>query len=346
MRHPVAHGRRSALVSGATGYIGSWLIPRLLAQGWSVRAVGRRPRPTWMPAEVDYRRVDLLRADDLDALSRGVSHVFHLAGASSSLSSSEEMYQSNAVATERLVASLLGGDVQRLVYFSSTSVYGEEEQLPVPVREDVEPHPSRLYGKTKWQAEQAVWSAGQSGLPVVVLRPVSVYGPGNVKLLASAVLDTAIERSGGQRRLPVHAEPVELRLVHIDDVVGASIHLARCADVIGRAFNVAFPEYPTNHEVVEILGGVFGLAPELSDDPDCGLNYDDRAAERDTMLSRGMQPNILLTDERFRFLRRANRNNRLSVDALLSTGFRFEHRDLKEAIENVVAWYRDTQWIL
>lgn len=337
---------RSALVTGATGFIGSSLVAALQANGWSVRAVGRRPRPRRLPTEVDYRMIDLVRETDLSALSRGITHVFHVAGASSSLSSTDEMYQSNVVATDRLVASLTGGEGQRLVYFSSTSVYGEEDQLPLPVREDVQPRPSRAYGKTKWLAEQAAWSAGESGLPVVVMRPVTVYGPGNVKLLGSAILDTAIEAFSGQRNLLVHAEPIEQRLVHIDDLVSASLHLAQCDGAVGRAFNVVFPEYPTNHRIVEILGDVFDLTPEISDDPECGLSYDARAAARSAMLSRGMKPDILLTKERFRFLRKANRNNRLSVDNLLRTGFRFKDRSLEEPIKRAVTWYKDSRWIL
>jgi nucleoside-diphosphate-sugar epimerase len=299
-----------------------------------------------MPAEVDYRRVDLAGEDDLGPVSDGVTHVFHLAGASSSLSSGDEMQQSNVVATERLAASLAGTDVERLVYVSSSSVYGEEEPLPLPVSEDTEPHPSRSYGKAKWQAEQAVWAAGTSGLPVVVLRPVSVYGPGTIKLLASTILDAALERSAGRRELPVHAEPVELRLVHIDDVVRASLHLALCADAGGRAFNVVFPDYPTNHRIVEMVARSLGLTPGLSDDPDCGLDHDQRAAQRHQMLEGGMEPPILLTERRFQFLRRENRNNRLSVDALLSTGFRFGSADLEAPIGATIAWYLDHRWIL
>lgn len=336
----------SALVTGATGFIGSRLVPALLAQGWAVRATGRRPRPPGVPAEVDYRAVDLAGDSDLSGISRGITHVFHLAGASSSLSSTEEMHLSNVVATERLTASLLGSDVERLVYVSSTSVYGEEEQLALPVREDVQPRPSRGYGKAKWQAEQAVWSAGESGLPVVVLRPVSVFGPGNIKLLASTILDAAIERAAGRQSLPVQAEPVEVRLVHIDDVVRASLHVAGHGGAVGAAYNVVFPQYPTNHRIVEIVGRALGMTPELSDDPACGLDHRERTARRSEMLGRGMNPDILLTEQRFRFLRRANRNNRLSVDALLSTGFRFTGTDVAAPIEQVVTWYEDNRWIM
>ena len=59
-----------------------------------------------------------------------------------------------------------------------------------------------------------------------------------------------------------------------------------------------------------------------------------------------MEPHILLTKERFRFLRKSNRNNRLSVDALLSTGFTFQETDLEASIARTITWYRDHRWIL
>jgi hypothetical protein len=64
------------------------------------------------------------------------------------------------------------------------------------------------------------------------------------------------------------------------------------------------------------------------------------------MVEQGMEPHILLSPERFRFLRKANRNNRLSVEALLSTGFRFEHTDLEADIADTIEWYRARRWII
>lgn len=341
-----AMGSSAALVSGANGFIGRALVGALLSGGWAVRAVGRRPRPGWMPADVDYRTVDLAGDDDLQGLIGSITHVFHLAGASSSLSSPEEMHRSNVIATERLVASLAGSDVERLVYLSSTSVYGEEEPLDIPVREDVDPRPSRGYGKAKWKAEQAVWAAGAAGLPVVVLRPASVFGPRNVKLLGSVVLDIAIEHFVGMRDLVVGAEPVELRLLPLDDVVRASLHLARHGGAIGRAFNMVFPEYPTNHRIIEILAPLFGMTPTLRENLEPPLSYDQRAASRTKMLELGMEPDILLTEERFLLLGKHNINNRLSIDALLSTGFTFQDEALDGPIERAVDWYMENRWIL
>jgi len=339
---------RTALVTGATGYIGTHLVPVLAASGWEVRASGRRSSASEVgfPGEVSYVSADLAGDDNLAPLLAGVTHVFHLAGASSSKSDQEEMERTNVVGTRRLVAAAVAaGGVERFVHMSSTSVYGEEEQLPLPVREDVEVNPSRGYGKAKWRAEQEVWAATDR-LPVVVMRPVSVYGPGAVKLVASAILDVAVERRAGLDTVAVHSRPVEQRLLHIDDLVDATVHLAAHDGAAGRAFNVTSGVYPTSVEVAAALAEEFGMGLTESDDPDCGLSYEERAEVREAMLADGMAPHILLAPERFRFMAKENRNNRLALDNLRSTGFEPRHTDTRAGIAGSVAWYREQRWIL
>ncbi|HVM04351.1 MAG TPA: NAD(P)-dependent oxidoreductase [Acidimicrobiales bacterium] len=337
----------TALVTGGRGFIASALVPALVDQGWEVRSCGRSPRPDHLPDAVDYVRADLAdEACDLAPLVSGVSHVFHLAGASSSRSTQEEMERDNALATERLMAAAMAAGPEVFLHMSSTSVYGEEEQLPSPVPETVEPRPSRGYGKAKWMAEQVVWRAADQGVPVVVLRPVSVHGPGATKLLASAMLDIAIERFAMVDTVLVHEEPVEQRLLHLDDLVAASIHLATHEPARGRAFNVAMPTYPSSVEVAALLADEFGLGFATSDDPDCGPTTEERAKARDAMLDKGMTDDILFTPERFRFMRKANRNNRLDLTALESTGFRLRQTDLRAAVSELAAWYAEHRWIL
>lgn len=298
-----------------------------------------------MPAEAAYLPADLA-ADDLSPFTRGVTHVFHLAGASSSLADEAEMRRSNVVGTQRLVDAL-GPGVRRFVHMSSTSVYGESVQLPLPVVEEVEPQPSRSYGKAKWGAEQAVWSAAAAGLPAVVLRPVSVFGPGAVKLLASVLLDAALERFAGLDRFGVAGPPIEQRLVHVDDLVAACLYLAEHPDAVGRAFNVA-SLYPSSHEVAEVVGAELGLELEVVDDPaaEVGLAGDERKAVHDRMVASGMTSDIILSPERLRLLAKGNRNNRLSNEALTATGFRFSHTELAASVASDVAWYREQRWLI
>lgn len=337
---------RLALLTGASGFIAARLAPALVADGWAVRACARRPRPPGLPESVDYRSLDLVDGD-VDELVRGVTHVFHLAGASSSQSDQAQMERDNGQATERLFEALARtGEVERALVMSSTSVYGEEEQLPSPVPEDVVPRPSRGYGKVKWEAEQAARRAAGDRFEVVVLRPVSVHGPGAIKLVASVILDVAIERYLERPSVPVYRRPVEQRLVHIDDVVAACTHLIDHPDAPGRSFNLCSGRYPTSLEVVGIVAASFGMAVEEVDDPECGPTFEDRQAAHEAMVCVGMTRDILLTDQRFRFLRKSNRNNRLSLAALEGTGFAPAQTDPGPAIVADIEWYRRQGWIL
>jgi len=333
-----------ALVTGTTGFIAARLVPALLADGFRVRATGRRPRPDHLPEEAEYRAADLAgdEPEVLEALCRGVTHVFHLAGASSSKSTQEEMERNNIDATAHLLDAAGRGRLERFVHMSSTSIYGEEKQLPLPVREDVEPNASRGYGKAKWGAEQEVWARSREGMPVVVLRPVTVYGPGATKLMASAILDTAIERAAGLPRLAVAAEPMEQRLVHVDDLVAATIHLARSPQATGRAFNVVDGIYPSSHDVAGVLAGCFGMDVEVGGE---GLDEDRRRKVHDHLVEQGMEPAILFTPDRLRLMTKTNRNNRLSTEAIESTGFRFARTDFAAAVADNVDWYRSKGWL-
>lgn len=337
-----------ALVTGGTGYIGRHLTAALATGGWEVRVCGRRPRPHDLPPEVDYGEADLTSGDTrlLGELCQDVTVVFNLAGATSSRSSPEQMREVNVDGTERLLEAAERAGVGRVVHVSTSSVYGSSVALPQPVPEDVECHPSAGYGQTKWEAEQLLWQFADKGLRVSVLRPVTVYGPGAVKLLASTTLDAAIERFAGRTNFAVGREPVELRMVHVDDVVAALLHLASSQETIGRAFNLSAGVYPTSHEIAQAVAEEVGLDLELSDDPDAGMSHDQRAATRERMLAAGMSGDILLQPERVRFLKKANRNNRLSLEALRATGFEPQVTDVDASVRATVRWYREQRWIL
>ncbi|MDP8970514.1 MAG: NAD(P)-dependent oxidoreductase [Actinomycetota bacterium] len=336
----------SALVTGGTGFIAPRLMGALLDRGWQVRTCGRRPRPETLPEDVDYRRADLTGDESLEPLFDGVTHLFHLAGASSSQSTDEQMYRTNVEGTDNLLGAAYAAGVKRVLHMSTSSIYGKEVDLPQPVPEDVEPHPSPGYAESKWQGEQVAWGFADKGLAVTVVRPVTVYGPGAIKLLASSILDAAIERFAGMEAFAVQATPVEVRMVHVDDVVAACIHLVEHEAAGGRAYNIAPGFYPTNHDVGEVIARELGLRSQLSDDPDRGMSYEDRAQVRERMLAEGMKDNILLKEKRIRFLKKANPNNRLSIQALLDTGFRPQVTDLAGSVAALIRWYQDERWIL
>ncbi|MFN2557838.1 MAG: NAD-dependent epimerase/dehydratase family protein, partial [Nitriliruptorales bacterium] len=180
------HGRdesRAAVVTGGTGFIAAHLIKALVDSGWRVRTCGRSSRPDSLEPEVEYHSVDLTGDEPLEPLFEDMTHLFHLAGLSSSFASKDEMYRANVDGTENLLRAAFASGVERVLHMSTSSIYGKDVQLPLPVPEDVEPHPSPGYAESKWQSEQVAWGFADKGLPLMVLRPASVYGPGAVKLV-------------------------------------------------------------------------------------------------------------------------------------------------------------------
>lgn len=337
---------RAAVVTGGTGFIAAHLIKALVDRGWRVRTCGRRSRPDSLEPEVEYHSVDLTGDEPLEPLFEDMTHLFHLAGLSSSFASKDEMYRANVDGTENLMRAALASGVQRVLHMSTSSIYGKEVQLPQPVPEDAEPHPSPGYAESKWQSEQVASGFADKGLPLIVLRPASVYGPGAVKLVASTILDAAIERFAGLATFTVPDQEIELRLVHVNDVVEACIHLVEREEAIGRAFNLISGVYPTNHEVADVIAGDLGLELEFSDDPDRGLSYEERSRVRDRMLEEGMREGILLKEERVRLLKKYNPNNRLSLEALAEVGFQPQVTDIRQSIPANIRWYQDQRWVI
>ena len=181
-----------ALVTGAAGFIGSHLSTALLERGADVVAVDcftdYYPRPLKeqnlapLRARRGFQFVEAaLQTVDLPALLDGVSHVFHLAaqaGVRKSWGRDFATYTShNIEATQRLLEAVKERRLERFVYASSSSVYGDG--VAIPMREDAMVQPVSPYGVTKLAAEHlcTLYHANY-GVPAVSLRYFTVYGPG------------------------------------------------------------------------------------------------------------------------------------------------------------------------
>lgn len=180
-----------ALVTGAAGFIGSHLSERLIEQG--VTVTGIDCFTDYYPRDRKEQNLARLRqapaftliessiADaDLAALLEGITHVFHLAaqaGVRKSWGRDFRVYTVNNVeATQILLEACVGRPIERLVYASSSSVYGDD--VPLPMREDARPQPISPYGVTKLAAEQLCYLYYVNhSVPTVSLRYFTVYGP-------------------------------------------------------------------------------------------------------------------------------------------------------------------------
>ncbi|MGH3342481.1 MAG: NAD-dependent epimerase/dehydratase family protein [Carbonactinosporaceae bacterium] len=270
------------LVTGAAGFIGSHLCESLLRRGCQVRGLdsfttfydpGRKRANLQMSLESPH--FELIAADLLDValeeVLEDVDVVAHLAGepgVTTSWGRSFDRYlKRNVLATQRLLEAVCAGPLQRVVYASSSSIYGpRSEQGPGsgidPSRTRGEPRPASPYGASKLAAEYLVAAYAQTrGAPAVSLRYFSVYGPRQRPDMAA---HRFIEALLDGQPLTVYGDGSHVRdFTYVDDVVSATVS-ALWADVPpGSVFDIA-SERPTSvSSLIETLRDVAGVSEVL-----------------------------------------------------------------------------------
>jgi nucleoside-diphosphate-sugar epimerase len=251
---------RSALVTGAAGFIGAHCVRFLAARGMRVRALDVHAAPADLAAlGVDFRVQDLRDTAALNAAVSGMEVVFHLASVHLAVGAPYEEFESvNVKAAEQLVATCAAARVRRLVHVSSVGVYGHVEHPPAA--EDAPLHPVNTYERTKSAGESAVRQAAQRhGLDVVIIRPSWVYGTGcpRTEKLMSALRKGRFFYIGAARNL---RHPI-----YIDDFLEGLLLAANAGpEVAGRTFNLAGPRYMTVEEMVRTFASALQApAPRL-----------------------------------------------------------------------------------
>ena len=258
-----------ALVTGVAGFIGSHLAAALLDEGAEV--VGLDAYTDYYARSIKETNLEVNRGRrgfkfvegaiqdvDLSSLLQGVTHVFHLAaqaGVRRSWGSDFRVYTDNNVdATQRLLEACVGRALDRVVYASSSSIYGD--RAAIPMREDALPQPVSPYGVTKLAAEQLGYLYFVNhGVPAVAVRYFTVYGPRQRP-------DMAFHRF---LRAAINGEPIIIYgdgeqtrdFTFVTDAVAATIAAAN-AGVPGRAYNIGGGSRVTVNQVLDMVQRIAG----------------------------------------------------------------------------------------
>ncbi len=236
-----------ALVTGATGFVGSHLVQALVEAGVGVRALVRRTSDTGTLQALGIQRVEGGLEDEaaVARASEGADVVFHLA-ALKQARSRDEYFRVNtgAVRVAALAARAAGA---RLVYLSSMAAVGPARDGR-PVVEADEPAPITDYGRSKLAGEAVCREVGGEA---VILRAPAVYGPGDRDLLRFFAMAArgVLLVPGGPDRL--------LQLLHVRDLVGALVQAGR-APRAGGLYHVADPRPYAWRRVVELVAAAVG----------------------------------------------------------------------------------------
>ena len=259
--------KRTALVTGGAGFIGSHLTRRLLNNQWSVDVVdnlstGYREN---IPEGAAFLDVDVSR-NDLPALlpARRYDAVFHLAAQSSGeISFDDPSYdlRTNCQSTVLLLGWCQANGTSRFLYTSSMSIYGDQEVQPVS--EAANPVPKSFYGIGKLASEAYTRVYSEFGINSTSLRLFNVYGPGqNLANMRQGMVSIFLAYILKKQEIIVKGTPDRYRdIIYIDDVIDAYMACLDNPATYGRAYNVATGRKTTVGELIDAELRAFGYKP-------------------------------------------------------------------------------------
>jgi nucleoside-diphosphate-sugar epimerase len=261
-----------ALVTGVAGFIGSNLAERLIGDGWNVRGVDRftayyeetlkRSNLTGLSASAGFELVeaDLLTAE-LGPMLDGVDVVFHQAaqpGVRLSWADGFRLYNDlNVNLTQRLLEAVRHRNIERFVYASSSSVYGQAPRWPTAETDETRPHSP--YGVTKLAGELLCGAyAANFDVPTVALRYFTVYGP---RQRPDMAIHRLIEAARNGTPFPLYGDGEQVRdFTFVSDVVQANLSAALCPLVPGTVMNIAGGGSTRLLDLVDLVAKEVGTA--------------------------------------------------------------------------------------
>lgn len=321
----------TVLVTGATGMVGRAVVPRLVEEGWNVRAGIRSVDPPagWAPLPVEIVRGDLASTEHLRRLtSPPPKAVVHLAARVHVRGGDAEFFRQNTEVTRELAERSLASGCSRFVFLSTVAVHPPNEER---LSEETPVAPETAYGESKLEAERVLREMEEeSALSVTVLRPSVIYGPhdrGNVLRLIRAVDRGLDVRIGGRR--------TRKSMTYVDNVASVIALCLSDGASAGSTYLVSDPEPYEMDEIVDRIAASLGRRRRTLEVPRWLARLGASAVEA-SCRSIGGTPPITRRDVQV-----MGRDVICDVDRLRSElGYESEVR-LEEGLRRTVRWYRE-----
>lgn len=240
-------------VTGATGFVGSFLAELLVNRNYQVKTLVRKSSNLKWIADLDVECVygDLSDKEFLKKAISDCDYVYHVAGVTKARTESE-YFKGNYDGTVNIVDAAVEGNpgVKRFLFVSSQAAIGPSPTF-IPIDENVDPNPLTWYGNSKLAAEKYV-EENKNKIPVTIVRPPAVYGPRDADVLEffRAVNKGIIPQLGGKDKY--------VSLVNVHDLARGIFMAAESKNTVGEAYFVANPEPISWSEfsrlTLEILG--------------------------------------------------------------------------------------------
>jgi dihydroflavonol-4-reductase len=366
------------LVTGVFGFSGSYVAKELLRRGEEVIGTDL-PRSLEDPHlrliaesigfDLKHPNLTLVGADLLDAASleplaaMRPERIFHTASLYDYSASLETLRRINVEGTRNLLAAIKGRHPKRFIHWSTCGVFGKPytakdgAKANIPFTEESSspkntprgsqgPAGTRLvnpYSISKWEQEKMMWEAYEDdGLPLTVVRPAPIYGPGSSYGHGGIVLTIA---HGLLPAIPLDSKNYITASVHVEDIARFAIEASDNEDTLGEDYNVVDNSIISYHDFLDYIALLTGR--RLRKIP--GLKMTQLrplfgvAASTWTWLQRHFGiPRVRVFE--IQSTSYVSSSYWLGNRKTLGTGFEYRYADVKEGLKDTVAWFRDMGW--
>ena len=259
----------ACVVTGGCGFIGSNLTRALVGAGARVTVIDNLStgKLEHLPSSSNLNLIqaDINQVTDLESIVSGARYVFHLAaqvGNVKSLEQTESDAATNILGSVKLYRACRGAGIRKLVYASSSAIFGEAETIPIA--EDHPQRPASFYALSKQTAEQyALLAHSLWGVPAVCTRFFNVYGMPMEKSEYSGVINIFMERLAQRRPLIIYGDGSQIRdFVYVKDVVQAVLRAAETGEP-GQVYNIGSGAVCSIRDLAQKLLDLTGIPSEI-----------------------------------------------------------------------------------
>ena len=324
-----------ALVTGATGFVGSHLVDKLLGKNYEVYCLKRKTSSTkWLDGKnIKYVEGDLFSNEALEACIKDMDYIFHVAGVVKA-KTKEGFYHGNSDSTKNLleITYKVNPGLKKFIFVSSLAACGPAKSEK-PVDENTVPDPITTYGLSKLKAEEEVYNY-KDKFPISIVRPPAVFGPRDTEILIyfktfSKGLNSVIG-----------FDAKYLSLVYVEDLADAIVLAAENKNADGQKYFVCFDKAYNWDEIGSLTSELLGKKALKIRLPHSVLYSVGYLAELfSTFSSKPATLNIEKCKD-ITQLRWVCSNEKIKSDLGFETKF-----TLEESFRKTIEWYREMKWI-